>query len=447
MEFDVRNFRGLDFQDAQRYAIDEAERKTEGQIMDALEENLPTDADDKDEWNWEALAKFANTRWHLGIRDRELKQTGRDQLDTFLLEKARAAIDKIDLAPGREFLEAEYGLRAACAWVKNKFGIDIPIESIREAPAEEFKRLVYEKAEAAYRVKEIEYPVMVGLSHFTARDPSGHKRYEREGLVEWARQRFHVDLDLEDLKNRQRDEIRDLLMEHSRRFSETTVDPQVEVQSRLQQVFDGQPLSSKALTAALDDGRLKGLADWLQGDLNYPLAPEAMARMNPEMLKNFMTSAVEAKYRPEMQKLERALLLNLLDTAWKDHLLVMDHLRNSVGLRGYAQVDPKVEFKKEGMRTFEQMWDSVGERTTDLIFRMEELDENFVGSTWSGGEARHDSPPPGDMGDQQQAAIDGTQTDGKREPIRNQGQRVGRNDPCPCGSGKKYKQCHMKKGG
>jgi preprotein translocase subunit SecA len=51
------------------------------------------------------------------------------------------------------------------------------------------------------------------------------------------------------------------------------------------------------------------------------------------------------------------------------------------------------------------------------------------------------------MGDQQQAAIDGTQTDGKREPIRNQGQRVGRNDPCPCGSGKKYKQCHMKKGG
>ena len=56
----------------------------------------------------------------------------------------------------------------------------------------------------------------------------------------------------------------------------------------------------------------------------------------------------------------------LLDTAWKDHLLVMDHLRNSVGLRGYAQVDPKVEYKREGMRTFEEMWDSVGERVTDL---------------------------------------------------------------------------------
>ena len=159
----------------------------------------------------------------------------------------------------------------------------------------------------------------------------------------------------------------------------------------MKQVFDGETLSPKALHSALEDGRLKGLSDWLDQDLNYPLSPEAMTRMNPEMLKNFMASAVEAKYRPEMQKLERALLLNLLDTAWKDHLLVMDHLRNSVGMRGYAQVDPKVEYKREGMKTFEQMWDTLGERTTDLIFRMEQLDEGFVGSTWTGAEARHES--------------------------------------------------------
>jgi preprotein translocase subunit SecA len=447
VEFDARNFRGLDFQDAQRYAADEAERKAEGQIMDALEENLPTDAEDKNEWNWEALTKLANTRWHLAMRDRELKQIGRDQLDTFLLEKARAAIAKTDLSPGREFLETDYGVRAACAWVKHKFGMEIPVESVREVSAEDFKRLVYEKAEAAYREKEVEYPVMVGLSHFTARDASGHKRYEREGLVEWARQRFQVDLDLEDLKNRQRDEIRDLLISHSRQYAATTVDPKVEVQTRLKQVFNGQALSPKSLHAALDDGRLKGLADWLQDDLNYPLAPEAMARMNPDMLKNFMASAVEAKHRPEMQKLERALLLNILDTAWKDHLLVMDHLKSGIGLVGYAQVDPKVEYKREGMKTFETMWDSVGERTTDLIFRMEELDESFVGSTWSGGQARHDAPPASDIAGQQQSAIDGSQGDGKPKPIRRTEKKVGRNDPCPCGSGKKYKNCHMKKGG
>ena len=99
----------------------------------------------------------------------------------------------------------------------------------------------------------------------------------------------------------------------------------------------------------------------------------------------------------------------------------------------------------ELVKTFEQMWDSVNERTTDLIFRMEQLDEGFVGSTWSGGEARHDSPP-GDMASEQQAAIEGSQGDGKPRPIRKQQQHVGRNDPCPCGSGKKYKNCHMRKG-
>ena len=101
-------------------------------------------------------------------------------------------------------------------------------------------------------------------------------------------------------------------------------------------------------------------------------------------------AAVEERYRPEMRKMERALVLQLLDTAWKDHLLAMDHLRSSVGLRGYAQVDPKVEYKREGMRTFEQMWASVGERVTDLIFRMEQLDEGFVGSTWTESEAIHE---------------------------------------------------------
>jgi preprotein translocase subunit SecA len=149
--------------------------------------------------------------------------------------------------------------------------------------------------------------------------------------------------------------------------------------------------------------------------------------------------------------MERSLVLQLLDTAWKDHLLAMDHLRASVGLRGYAQVDPKVEYKREGMRTYEMMWLAVGERVTDLIFRMEQLDEGFVGSTWVDSHATHESPAPGiasAMSDEQQQAIDNSQSGGpKPEPIRNREPRVGRNDPCPCGSGKKYKNCHMRTGG
>ncbi len=78
--------------------------------------------------------------------------------------------------------------------------------------------------------------------------------------------------------------------------------------------------------------------------------------------------------------------------------------RSSVGLRGYAQIDPKVEYKREGMRIFEQMWTSVGERVTDLIFRMEQLDEGFVGSTWKESRGRSTKTPPIGRRDRRAAA-------------------------------------------
>ena len=139
-------------------------------------------------------------------------------------------------------------------------------------------------------------------------------------------------------------------------------------------------------------------------------------------------------------------VLQIVDTAWKDHLLVMDHLRSSVGLKGYAQLDPKVEYKREGMKLFEQMWQSIGERTTDLVFRMEQLDEGFVGSTWVETAAVHEQAAnTSEIASQQQAAIEASQGETRAEPIRNRGERVGRNDPCPCNSGKKYKNCCMRK--
>ncbi len=123
----------------------------------------------------------------------------------------------------------------------------------------------------------------------------------------------------------------------------------------------------------------------------------------------------------------------------------MDHLRSAVGLVGYAQVDPKVEYKREGMKLFDQMWDSVGQRVTDLVFRMEQLDEGFVGSTWVETSAVHESAPAAsEIAQQQQQAIENSQGEVKIETIRNRGDRVGRNDPCPCGSGKKYKNCCLR---
>ena len=95
-------------------------------------------------------------------------------------------------------------------------------------------------------------------------------------------------------------------------------------------------------------------------------------------------------------------------------------------------MDPKVEYKREGMRMFEQMWDSIGERTTDLIFRMEQLDEGFVGSTWVETSARHDeAQSASEIASQQQAAIDASQGDLRVDPIRNRGSASAATIPAP----------------
>jgi preprotein translocase subunit SecA len=94
------------------------------------------------------------------------------------------------------------------------------------------------------------------------------------------------------------------------------------------------------------------------------------------------------------------------------------------------------------------MWVGVGNYVTDLIFKMEQLDEGFVGSTWVETAAiKEEAAPASEIAKQQQASIAGTEGEKKIEPIRNREEKVGRNEPCPCGSGKKYKQCCMRRAG
>jgi len=446
VELDARDYRGLDFQTAASVAKDTAERQAESQIFEAIEENLPEE-EDPAEWNWEALARTLNTRWNLNFRDRDLKKIGRDQLSEELIEKAREAIAAVDLSDGARFLKEDFAVKTACDWVQYKFGIVLAPQEMKELEPAAFKRLVSERAAKAYELREVEYPVLAGMSHFTTQDSSGHKKVDRDGLAKWASDRFDVALDAEDLKTRQRDEIAGLLLEHSKAQTNQVAAKLKEAHEQVEKVFrSADPQETVAIVTG-GNGALKSLADWTRNSLQIDVPLESLERLNREQLERRLEMAVEDRYRPEMTRMERQLVLQILDTAWKDHLLAMDHLKNSVGLRGYAQVDPKVEYKREGMRTYELMWSSVAERVTDLIFRMEQVDESAAAANFTEGTAIHDEAPgASEIADQQQAAIDGTQGDKKAEPIRNREEKVGRNDPCPCGSGKKFKNCHMRNG-
>jgi len=449
IELDPRDFRGLDFPSAEARAKEDAARQAEGQILDAIEENLPEDAE-QSEWNWEALAKLVNTRWNLNFRDRDLKKLGRDVLSETLLENAREAIDKVDLSPAAKVLEEGFGVRSALGWVQFKFGVQINPEEVKGLDPRAFIQLARERANAAYDQKEAEFPVRAAFAHFTARDAQGQKRYDRDQLVAWARQRFQVDLNVDDLRNLQREEVQAMLVEYSKQALAQADRTLEEAHQQVVQLFgEGGDSHATVRMVTGGNGAMSSLTSWLRERMEYEIAPEAIAELDRDALEKKLSGAVEDRYRPEIRRLERDVVLYVLDTMWKDHLLAMDHLRSSVGLRGYAQVDPKVEYKREGMRIFETMWSSFGERVTDMIFRMEELDEGFVGSTWTDSQATHDSPPASTatMSGDQQTALDNSDQPTKIEPIRNRGEHVGRNDPCPCGSGKKFKNCCMNKSG
>jgi preprotein translocase subunit SecA len=449
VQLDPKDFRNTDFKDAQRIAVDEANRMAESQILDAIEENLPDD-EDQSEWNWAALATTMNTRWGLNLRDRDLKKIGREDLSEELMNLAHHSIERVDLSPTARFLEPDFGVRTACAWLRDKFGVEMSADEAGDLEPAQIISLAQQRATAAYDQRESEYPVLAGLYRFSARGAGNQRQgFLREDLVEWAKRRFDAELSVDDLKNKQREDIRAVLVEHSRRNNELANKVAAEAEQRVAQLFADETSTSATVGAVTGhNGKLDDLTNWLKQTCAAEISSDDLAKLDRDSAWRKVSQIVEDHFRPEMRRMERALLLQILDSAWKEHLLAMDHLRSSVGLRGYAQIDPKVEYKREGMSLFERMWGSVGSYVTDLIFKMEQLDEGFVGSTWVESRAiKEDATPASEIERQQQAAIAGTEADKKLEPIRNIGPRIGRNDPCPCGSGKKYKQCCMRNTG
>src|SRR6266851_953442 len=161
----------------------------------------------------------------------------------------------------------------------------------------------------------------------------------------------------------------------------------------------------------------------------------------------------EKQFSPELMRwLERRIILDVVDSQWKDHLLSLDHLKEGIGLRGYAQKDPIVEFKKEAFTLFEDMMARIDNETIRYLFHIQMQQGE---QPPSGGAPQPSSPQPtrprADAVAASAAARASEQQDLQYQtgpaqaeapkPVK-VGAKVGRNDPCPCGSGKKYKKCH-----
>jgi preprotein translocase subunit SecA len=141
---------------------------------------------------------------------------------------------------------------------------------------------------------------------------------------------------------------------------------------------------------------------------------------------------------------EKSVMLQTIDTLWKEHLAAMDHLRQGIHLRGYAQKDPKQEYKRESFEMFLAMLDSLKHDVVTILSKVQVQSKEEVEAI---AEQRRLAEEKAQLEMKHAGASNGEQTESEEvtaETFKRQERKVGRNEPCPCGSGKKYKQCHGK---
>ncbi len=190
-------------------------------------------------------------------------------------------------------------------------------------------------------------------------------------------------------------------------------------------------------TLAADFALEQAVAQWLESEKTLDLA--GVAERIREHARVTYQAKVDLVGQENIHHYERAIMLQSLDQHWREHLSALDHLRQGIHLRGYAQKNPKQEYKREAFELFATMLEAIKFEVTQVLMRVQVRSEEDVSQVEA-------TPAPENVqyhhADYEEALA--RTTDSEAAPFVRVGEKIGRNDPCPCGSGKKYKQCHGK---
>jgi preprotein translocase subunit SecA len=198
-----------------------------------------------------------------------------------------------------------------------------------------------------------------------------------------------------------------------------------------------------------EDWDLKGLQDaiYQQFSFRWPLPSESQDGFRREKLKEALLESSKEIYQKKeeafgvemLRYLEKVIMLQSIDHHWKDHLLGIDQLKEGIGLRGYGQKDPKIEYQREAYQMFLEMLDRIKKDTLQKLFAIqiarEEVKEIQAPRRQTFIMSRGEVP----------SSMASEKEEGRPVTVRREGRKIGRNDPCPCGSGKKYKKCCLLK--
>jgi len=390
-----------------------------------------------EEWDLRGLSNWVG-QYGISLTQRQVRETEPQELLDRIVEAAIAKVESSDLNPLEQFTDPLYGKQRLARWAQEKFAVQVPLEELRTATPEEAVALFRQKMRQAYQRREIEYPVQAVIEAAFAAGGSNAVEVARR-LAGWANFKYRLDWTYEHFNGMRPQDI----FQELRKINEDYL-----CNGRLDAEID----------AALRAYPGEAIKDWARQRFgavveNHPVEP------GPELREQLRRCGYEM-LRFELTWLERMVLLTTMDAAWKDHMYGMDLLRHGIGLRGYAERDPKIEFKREGTRLFEEMNRSIRERVTDLIFKVqvtgaaqsvlagpapEAKAAGEGGVAYSNATAVHqDATGAGfaSAAQDREAAMRQQGEGAKPQTFRRAQPKIGRNDPCPCGSGKKYKHCH-----
>ncbi len=239
-------------------------------------------------------------------------------------------------------------------------------------------------------------------------------------------------LEYDDVMNQQRE-----IIYRQRREALTAKDLKQVAQDMIEDVSYDLVEEFVSDKTAITDWDLEGLSSALKGQFNMdlPLDQPVQENFSADQLGQFVFHAAQALYRkkeemhgPEIiRHVERFIILQTVDTRWKEHLLNMDHLKEGIGLRGYAQQDPLRIYKKEGFDMFQDLMNRIKQEVVDILFKIQ------IASPTQVAEMKQE--------EQQDLTFSHSGESAPKQPVRRSSEKIQRNDPCPCGSGKKYKKC------
>jgi preprotein translocase subunit SecA len=425
-EFDVElkipDLSNVKLEDVETQIKDKAKDDVTNKISLSLGEYLE-DFEDPKTWNIQGLSKWAMSAFQVSLTPGKIKDMSYEEIETTLVEAACEQVDKKDCSQAADFLEETFALKRLAEWAKTKFELQTDVAQLKAQSQEQIQAWLLEKTQEKYERREIEYPVEFAMSMVYAQQEPNV--YAFETLSDWIQTKYQRTISSDQLQHMTPKAVHKELLQ----LSEAAHQGKLE-QDITDQVRDLQP---------------EDLVAWVNERFKTSLTIEDLSDNADETTQRILAMAKTA-LRTELRDLEKYVLLQVYDGTWKDHLRTMDHLKDSIWMRSFAEKDPKTEYKREGYALFNQMLTSIEDRVTDIIFKIHLEAGMRSRNVWNISNAAHDQVGQFAMAEQQRAAAQAPQGEVQVKQIKLDQPKVGRNDPCPCGSGKKFKKCCGKEG-